>query len=187
MLKIHTNLSLRKTWLNTLAGVARGQRSFAYEKTLYLIGLKYAISFLFWSKIENSHKIIARKNMVKLYAGVQGGKAPLPKKNVLFDKYKIHNLISFLVTINNKNNHNNGKFFFFVSIFFQTSFQRPPEVAPGARAPLALPLLRHCENICTIALINICFLHNTASLARILDVHFWPLNQLWLMKVSLMQ
>ena len=29
--------------------------------------------------------------------------------------------------------------FFFVSIFFQTSFQRSPEVAPGARAPLALP------------------------------------------------
>ena len=72
MLKIHTNLSLRKTWLNTLARVARGQRSFAYEKILYLIGLKYAVSFLFLSKIENSHKIM-RKNMVKFFGrGARG-------------------------------------------------------------------------------------------------------------------
>ena len=91
MLKIHTNLSLRKTWLNTLGRVARGQRSFAYEKILYLIGLKYAVSFLFWSKIENSHKIIERKNMVKLLAGVQGGRAPLPKKmfHLISIKYTI--------------------------------------------------------------------------------------------------
>ena len=80
MLKIHTNLSLRKTWLNTLAGVAREQRSFAYEKILYLIGLKYAVSFLFWSKIENSHKIIERKTWLSFLAGVQGSRAPLPKK-----------------------------------------------------------------------------------------------------------
>ena len=57
-------------------GVARGQRSFAYEKILYLIGLTYAISFLFWSKIENSHKIIERKNMVKLYGGGARGQSP---------------------------------------------------------------------------------------------------------------
>ena len=69
MLKIHTNLSLRKTWLNTLAGVARGQRSFAFEKMLYLIGLNDEVSFFFWSKIENSHKIIERKNMIKLFGG----------------------------------------------------------------------------------------------------------------------
>ena len=76
MLKIHTNLSLRKTWLNTLAGVARGKRSFAYEKILHLIGLKYAVSFLFWSKIENSHKIIERKNMVKLFGRGARGQSP---------------------------------------------------------------------------------------------------------------
>ena len=76
MLKLHTNLSLRKTWLKTLVGVARGQRSFAYEKILYLIGLKYAISFLFWSKIENSHKIIERKSMVKLLGGGARGQSP---------------------------------------------------------------------------------------------------------------
>ena len=40
--------------------VARGQRSafFVYKKILYLIGLKYPIAFPFWSKIENSYKII---------------------------------------------------------------------------------------------------------------------------------
>ena len=62
-------------------GVARGQRSCAYEKILYSIGLKkYAISFFFWSKIENSYKIIERKNMVKLFGRMQGGRGPLTKK-----------------------------------------------------------------------------------------------------------
>ena len=56
-------------------GVEIGQRSasFAYKKIVYLIGLKYAISSPIWSKIENSHKIIERKNMVKIFfLGVQG-------------------------------------------------------------------------------------------------------------------
>ena len=37
--------------INTLEAVAR-ERPFAYKIMLYLIGLKYAISFPFWSKIE---------------------------------------------------------------------------------------------------------------------------------------
>ena len=111
MLKIHTNLSLRKTWLNTLARVARGQRSFAYEKILYLIGLKYAVSFLFLSKIETHTRLLREKTWLSFLAGVQGGRAPLPKKMFYFDKHKIHNLIPFLVKINNKNNHNNGNIF----------------------------------------------------------------------------
>ena len=70
-------------------GVARGQRSFAYEKILYLIGLKYryAVSFLFWSKIENLHKIIERKYMVKLCGVGARGRAPFPKK--IFDLISI--------------------------------------------------------------------------------------------------
>ena len=40
---------------------------------------------------------------------------------------------------NNHNNHDNGNIFFFLSIFFQTSFQHSPEVAPGACAPLPSP------------------------------------------------
>ena len=59
----HTNLSLRKTCLNTLAGVARGQRSasFAYKKILYLIGPKYTISFLFWSEIKTHTRLLREK------------------------------------------------------------------------------------------------------------------------------
>ena len=55
----------------------KGQRSFAYEKILYLIGLKYAVSFRFWSKIENSHKIIERKNMAKLFGRGARGQSPI--------------------------------------------------------------------------------------------------------------
>ena len=80
MLKIYTKLSLRKTWLNTLAGVARGQRSFAYEKILYLIGLKYAVSFFFGQKSKTHTRLLREKTWLRFLAGVQGGRAPLPKK-----------------------------------------------------------------------------------------------------------
>ena len=79
--------------------------------------------------------------MVKLFGGDARGQSPFAY-NVLFDKHEIHNLIPFLVKINNKNNynnHDNGNNFLFLSIFFHTSFQRSPEVAPGARAPLPSP------------------------------------------------
>ena len=62
MLKTHTRL-LRETWLNTLAAVARGsERPFAYKKVLYLIGLKYTISFLFGQNQELTQDLLIEKH-----------------------------------------------------------------------------------------------------------------------------
>ena len=119
--------------------VARGQRSAffaAYKKILYLIGLKYPIAFPFWSKIENSHKIIERKNMVKLFGGVQGSIAHLPKKILHLKSIKYTIYFPFWSKINN-NNHINGNIFS-LSHFFQTSFQHPEVTLPPC--PLATPL-----------------------------------------------
>ena len=73
--------------------------------------------------------------MVKLFGGMQGGRAHLPKKilHLISIKYTIY--FPFWSKINN-NNHINGNIFSLGHLFFQTSFQGP-EVAPGAHRPLA--------------------------------------------------
>ena len=68
LLKTHTKL-LRKTWLNTLVAVARGQGPFAYEKILYLIGLKYAISFPFGQKPKTRFEIYWDKTWSSFFCG----------------------------------------------------------------------------------------------------------------------
>ena len=142
MLKTH-NL-IKKNIVKHFGGGCKGAAAapLCLEEHFILISLKYAISFPFWSKIKNSHKIYWEKNMVKLFGVYARGRtAALPKKllNLIGIKYAVW------FRFGQKSSTTMVKFFFFVSLFFETSFQRPPKVVAGARAllpSLATPLKR---------------------------------------------
>ena len=65
------------------------------KKILYLIGFKYAVSFLFVKNQKLTQDLQREKHGYAFWRGARG-KAPLPKK-ILYYRYKICNLIPFFV------------------------------------------------------------------------------------------
>ena len=61
-------------------GGCKSQRPFAYRKVLYLIGLKYTISFLFGQNQELTQDLLIEKHGLKAFWHGVGGRASLPKK-----------------------------------------------------------------------------------------------------------
>ena len=68
--------------VNTLERVARGQRSFAYEKILYLIGLPQFHSF-FGQKSKTHTRLLREKTWLSFLAGCKGAEPHCLRKSFI--------------------------------------------------------------------------------------------------------